>query len=95
MKRTLKAAAFIVTSALAFVASAEPVEVSVTPTGYLVAGKSVATPDQVIAELKVQNAAWVALSLNPVSYTEQLNTLIAALQKQGIKVGLIVSPASQ
>jgi biopolymer transport protein ExbD len=93
MKATLKATLFTLAIVCSCTACAEPTAVTVTSTGYLVAGKQVTTTEQLLQELKASGNPEVTVSLSPGASMEKFGALVTVLQKSGKKVGFISSPA--
>lgn len=78
-------------------AHAEPVAVmvTVTATGFVVAGKEVATIEQLRQKIEAVQSKEVLVVLAADASMQRLSNLVSALQKQGMRVGLISSPANQ
>lgn len=92
MNRALEIVVCFVACTVGVFANAESLVIAVLPDNYIVDEISVGTVEQVVTELQRRSTKKVAVSYEASTSIERLNALVTVLQKQGVKVGFIVSP---
>jgi len=95
MKLPLKASLLALAVLWPWSARADPVAVTVTSAGFIVAGKKVLTAEQLLQELDAAQSKEVLVSLAPDASMQNLSGMVSALQKHGMRVGFVSSPVNQ